>query len=85
MRRVGWMRGDGKHYTRYRIPHDRLSGIEKVTVVRKSGGRYSIGAKSKHREYAYQNFHGADESLHNVAKGIELRRGLKTSGWCMPE
>ena len=73
----------GSSYTRYKIPFDTLSGIERVLRVRRHGGDFRIvrGVKGS-REFPFQGRHGADLGISSFGKssgfpygGVRLQRG----------
>jgi len=76
---VGWKKGEGRFYTRYRIPNDPKSGTERVRRVRRGIGEFRIreGGKRDEAEFPFQNVHGSDAGVKKVRGGVSLRRAKK--------
>lgn len=67
---------NGSAYTRYRIPFDTRSGIERVRRIRRKTGEVRIDS-SGGREYPFKNIMGADSAVHPARGGTKLSRSGK--------
>lgn len=79
VRRVGWKKGEGAFYTRYKIPFDTLSGIERVKRFRgRSHYRVAVNASGRPVkgtvELPFQSSHGSDAAIRRIPGGVKLER-----------
>ena len=64
----------GSSYTRYTIPYDTDSRIERVRRIRRKTGEVRIDS-SGGREFPFKNIMGADSAVHPARGGTRLSRG----------